>query len=194
MALIQSVTVGDRIIDLHQFSGEVMEEKKWATTQVTSAGGGYNVNTGQNNPVTISSINRTHDQFFLKSDTGQEMAVELTDAGLALRKGHRVTVFWGIIHGQANGKYVAIYNHTTNSLTKMDDAINGLAMKPASGLVSLAFIASIFGICLYGLGFIGLVVLYIFWRIRKQRNLELVAILQAALDGAIAEAKAAKVA
>lgn len=191
MALIRSVTVGDRVIDLHQFSGEVMEEKKWATTQVTSGGGDYNVNTGQNNPVTISSINRTHDQFFLKNENGQEMAVELTDAGLALRKGHRVTVFWGIIHGQAHGKYIAIYNHTTKSLTKMDDATNGLAMKPASALVSLAFIASVFGICLYGLGIIGLIVLYIAWGKRKRRNLELVATLQAALDGAIAEAKGA---
>ena len=189
MALIRSVTVGDRIIDLHQFSGEVVEEKKWATTQVSGGGGGYNVGSGRNNPVTITSVSRTHDQFFLKSDSGQEMAVETTDAGLALRKGHRVTVFWGILQGQERGPYVAIYNHTTKSLTKMESAIQGLAAKPTSGLVMLAWIASIFGICLYGLGIIGIIVLFITGGNRKRRNRGLVATLQAALDGAIAEAK-----
>ena len=191
MALIRSVTVGDRIIDLHQFSGEVVEEKKWATTQVSGGGGGYNVGSGRNNPVTITSVSRTHDQFFLKSDSGQEMAVETTDAGLALRKGHRVTVFWGILQGQERGPYVAIYNHTTKSLTKMESAIQGLVAKPTSGLVMLAWIASIFGICLYGLGIIGIIVLFITGGNRKRRNRGLVATLQAALDGAIAEAKKA---
>ena len=120
MALIRSVTVGERVIDLHKFTGEVVDEKKWSTTQVSGGGGGYNVGLGQNNPVTISSVSTTHDQFFLKNDSGQEMAVELANAELALRKGHRVTVFWGILQGQERGSYVAIYNHTTNNLTKID--------------------------------------------------------------------------
>ena len=87
MALIRSVTVGDRTIALYAFTGEVVDEKKWGTTEVGSSGGGYNAGSGQNNPVTISSVSHTHDQFFLKNDSGQEMAVETTDAGLALRKG-----------------------------------------------------------------------------------------------------------
>jgi hypothetical protein len=40
MALIKTVTVGDRIIDLFTFQGEVLDEKKWATTQVSGSGGG----------------------------------------------------------------------------------------------------------------------------------------------------------
>jgi hypothetical protein len=191
MALIRSVTVGDRTIELHQFTGEVVEEKKWATTQVSGGGGGYNVGSGQNNPVTIASVSHTHDQFFLKNESGKEMAVEMTDAGLALRKGHRATVFWGTIQGQERGQYVAIYNHTTNSLTKIDSAIDGLATKPASGLIMLAWIACIFGICLYGLGIVGLVVLFIVGGKRKRKNQELVATLRTALDGVIAEVKGA---
>jgi hypothetical protein len=189
MALIQSVTVGDRIIDLHKFSGEVVDEKKWATTQVSGGGGGYNVGSGQHNPVTIASVSQTHDQFFLKNNSGQEMAVETTDAGLALRKGHHVTVFWGIIRGQERGPYLAFYNHTTNNLTKIDPAIQGLVAKPASGLVVLAWFASIFGICLYGLGIIGIVVLLIEGGKRKRKNKEMTQTLRVALDGAIAGAK-----
>jgi hypothetical protein len=191
MALIRSVTVGDRIIDLHKFSGEVMEEKKWATTQVSGGGGGYNVGSGRNNPVAIASVTQTHDQFFLKDDKGQEKAVEMTDAGLALRKGNRVTVFWGTIQGQEHGSYVAIYNHSTNSLTKIESAIQSLAVKPTPGLVIVAWIASIFGICLYGLGLIGIVALFIAGGKRKRRNKELADTLRAALDGAIADAKSA---
>jgi hypothetical protein len=189
MALIRSVKVGDRTIDLHKFSGEVVEEKKWATTQVSGGGGGYNVGSGQNNPVSVSSVTQTHDQFFLKDDKGQEMAVEMTDAGLALRKGNRVSVFWGIIQGDQRGPYVAIVNHTTNSVTKIESAIQGLAVKPTSGFVTLAWIACVFGLCFYGLGLIGMVALFIAGRKRKKRNQELADTFKAALDGAIAESK-----
>ena len=191
MALIRSVTVGERVIDLHKFTGEVVDEKKWSTTQVSGGGGGYNAGSGQNNPVTISSVSTTHDQFFLKNDSGQEMAVELANAGLALRKGHRVTVFWGIIQGQKHGRYFAIYNHTTNNLTKMDSDIQELAVPPTSGMVTLAWIASIFGICLYGLGFIGIIILFIAGGKRKKRNQKLADTLRVAVDGVIAEAKVA---
>jgi hypothetical protein len=189
MALIRSVTVGERIIDLHKFSGEVVEEKKWSTTQVSGGGGGYNAGSGQRNPVTIASVSQTHDQFFLKNAGGQEMAVEMTDAGLALRKGHRVTVFWGILQGEKIGLYVAIYNHATNSITKIEPAIESLTAKRTSGLVLVAWIVCIFGICLYGLGIIGIVALLIGGSKRKRRNKELADTLRAAVDGAIAEAK-----
>jgi hypothetical protein len=191
MALIRSVTVGDRTIALHAFTGEVVDEKKWGTTQVGSSGGGYNVGSGQNNPVTISSVSHTHDQFFLKNDSGQEMAVETTDAGLALRKGHRVTVIWGILQGTERGRYLAIYNHTTDTLTKFDPAIQGLAMKPPPGMLPLAWIASIFGICLYGLGIIGIVALFISGRKRNRKNKEQVDLFRPVVDRAIAEVKGA---
>ena len=117
--------------------------------------------------------------------------MELANVGLALRKGHRVTVFWGIIQGQEHGPYVAIYNHATNSLTKIHPAVQGLASRPASGWVPLAWLASIFGICLYGLGIIGIIILFVVGRKRKRKNQELTDTLQAAVDGVIAEAKGA---
>lgn len=187
---MRSVTLEDRVIELHKFSGEVVEEKKWSTTQVTGGGGGYNVGSGQNNPVTISSVSSTHDQFFLKDQNGKEMAVEMTNAGLALRKGHRVTVLWGVIRGQERGPYLAVFNHTTNNLTMFDSAIGGLACRPAPALVTLAWIACFFGICLYGLGIVGMVILFVTGRNRKKRNQQLFDTFKAAVDGAVAEIKA----
>jgi hypothetical protein len=191
MSAIQSVTVGDRIIALHKFTGEIVEEKKWATTHVSGGGGGYNVGSGHNNPVSITSVSQTHDQFFLKNASGQELAVETTNAGLALRKEHRVTAFWGILQGQERGPFIAFYNHTTNNVTKLDAAIQGLAVPPTPGWVTWAWMASIFGICFYGVGFIAMIVLFITGRSRKKRNQELLATFQSALDGVIAEAKGA---
>jgi len=191
MALIRSVTVGDRTIALYAFTGEVVDEKKWGTTEVGSSGGGYNAGSGQNNPVTISSVSHTHDQFFLKNDSGQEMAVETTDAGLALRKGHRVTAIWGILQGMERGQYLAIYNHTTNTLTKFDPAIQGLAMNPPPGMLTLAWIASFVGICLYGLGLIGIVALYISGGKRHRKNKEQVDLFRSEVDRAIAGVKGA---
>src|SRR5258708_35198399 len=130
MALLKTVTVGDRIIDLFTYHGEVLEEKKWATTQVSGSGGGFNAGSGQPSPVTITSSNTTHDQFFLRGDDGHEQAFEFANAGLALRKGHRMSVLWGTIKGNSSGTYLAVYNHTTSRLSEIPDSINNLAVPP----------------------------------------------------------------
>ena len=181
MALIKSVTVGDRVIDLYNFHGEVVEEKKWATTQI-SGGGSTTQATGYASNAPITSATTTHDQFFVRSDDGQEMAVETTNSGLALRKGHRVTVFWGIIKGNERGPFVAIYNHTTGDLTKMDLAIYNLAVPGASTGFLIGMVAGVFGICFYGLGIIVLAFLLI--QKSKQKR-QFVGALRPAIDEAI---------
>jgi hypothetical protein len=185
MALIKSVTVGDRVIDLYNFHGEVGEEKKWATTQV-SGGGSTTQATGYASNAPISSTTTTYDQFFVRSDDGQELAVETTNAGLALRKGHRVTVFWGIIKGNERGPYVAIYNHTTGDLARIDSAINNLAVPGASTGFLIGMVVGVFAICFYGLGIIVLAVLLI--QRSKQKKL-LLGKLRPVIDEAISECR-----
>ena len=180
----QSVHLGSRIIDLYKFTGEVMDEKTWATTHVSGGGGGYNVGSGQNNPVTISSVSVTHDQFFLKSEDGKEMAVEMANSGVAVRKGHRITVFWGVVQGQTNRWYVAAYNHSTNTPTILDSSIQALAMPPTTTAIMLAWVVSFFAICLYGLGIIALVVLTV---VRRKQKRELLTTLRTAVDRMVAE-------
>jgi hypothetical protein len=188
MALIKSVTVGDRIIDLYNFHGEVVDEKKWATTQV-SGGGSTTQATGYASNAPITSATTTHDQFFVRSDDGQEMAVETANAGLALRKGHRVTVFWGIIKGNESGPYVAIDNHTTGNLTKIDSAIYNLAVPGASMGFLMGIIVGVFAICFYGLGIIVLAFLLIQ---RSKRKQQLLGTLRPVIDEAIAECRKQK--
>ncbi|HET7624535.1 MAG TPA: hypothetical protein VFM25_04660 [Verrucomicrobiae bacterium] len=186
MALIQSVAVGNRVIDLYAFQGEVIDEKKWSSTHVSGSGGNYNVGSGQINPVTISSSTATHDQFFLRGEDGQEMAVELVNSGLALRKGHRISVAWGIIKGNERGQYIAAYNHNTGSLVKFDAAIRGLAIPKMSTAFTIALAISIFGICLYGFGIIFAAVLLFLRMAQKKRCM---AAFLPAVDVVIAQIK-----
>lgn len=184
---MQTVTVGNRRIDLYTFKGEVLEEKKWASTQVSGGGGGYNYGSGQQNPISITSTTTTHDQFFLRDDSGQEKAFETSNAGLALRKGNRVTVLWGIIQGNNSGPNLAIYNHSTGTLTKFDQGICGMVTTPPPGYSTWLMILGVFALCLYGAGIIILAVaFYARSRHKKQQN-ALHATFLAAVEGVIAQ-------
>jgi hypothetical protein len=183
MPLIQTVTVGGRLIDLTSFRGEVVEDKKWSTTQVAGGGGGTNVGSGLPNPVTVSSVSTTHDQFFVRSDDGQERAFEMANTGIALRKGHRVTVLWGNVRGIERGSYIAVYNHTTGALTPFPNAVSELALPPMPTSTLIGYVVGFFGICFYGLGFIVLIVLFIQ---RSKLKKRLLATLRPPVDAAIA--------
>lgn len=184
MALIQTITVGNRTIDLYAFTGEVVDEKKWATTHVSGSGGGYNVGSGQNNPITISSTTTTHDQFFIRDEAGKEMSFEMANTGVALRKGHRITVLWGIIKGNDRGPNIAVYNHATDNLTLIQSSITGLAIPPTPLPIVLAYFVSAFAACFYGLGIIALVALLIY---RSGRKKQLLAAFRPAVDAAVAK-------
>jgi hypothetical protein len=183
MSSAQSVTIGQQHIELHTFTGEVVDEKKWTSTQVSSSGGGYNVGSGQNNPVSISSSSETHDQFFLKDETGREQAIELTNANVAIRKGHRVTVIWGILRGQERGPYLAIYNHNTSTLDHFNAVMQSLVVQSPPWWEGFAWGASILAICFYGVGIIGVIVLAVKRKNRFRQNQENLA----ALKGAVAK-------
>ena len=186
MPLIKTVTVGNRVIDLFTYHGEVVEEKKWATTSVAGSGGGINAGSGLPNPVTISSSTTTHDQFFLRSDDGREQAFELANAGLALRKGNRMTVLWGVIKGNATGNYLAVYNQTTSQLSEIPDSINTLAVPPMPTAVLIGYVLGVFGICFYGVGFVILPVLMI---LRSKRKKQLIATFRPEVAAVISQIK-----
>jgi hypothetical protein len=134
-------------------------------------GGGYNVGSGKTNPVSVTSTSVTHDQFFLRNDAGQEMAVELANASLALRKGHQVTVVWGVAPGKERGPYLAVHNPAIGAPVFMDASISELALAPSPWWMPFAWGVSVLAICFYGLGLIALVVLAVRgWNRIKKRT------------------------
>src|SRR5438045_9722603 len=94
---VRSVTLGNRIIDLHALSGIIMEEKKWTTLEVSGGGGSGYVHQGggylSNNP--IKSTTTVHDQLLVRADDGQEHSIQLNDMNVVVRKGHRDPFVWG---------------------------------------------------------------------------------------------------
>lgn len=114
---------------LHSFRGEVGGAWKGFTTEVSGGGGSGYVyqGTGHSTNREVTSKTTEHNQFFLRSPTGEEKSVRLADVAIAVRDGHDVTVIWGIEEGRGEGPYLAVINHTTGEKSKIDSGIQALA-------------------------------------------------------------------
>jgi hypothetical protein len=95
-------------------TGEVMAEKKWSETRITSSGGGGYVHPQHGGHISapeVSSVVTTKTEFWLKTSSGEEKDVKLND-DIPLRAGQNITV---VSAGLRNGKfsyYSIIVNHT----------------------------------------------------------------------------------
>ena len=209
MAVVQSVKLGNGLVDLHTFRGEVMDEKKWATTTVSGGGGGGYVQqgTGYMSTSPITSETTTHDQLFLRSEDGQERAFKATNIDFPVRKGHLVSVLWGIQHGKDKGPFIAFYNHTTNNLENFEISIKDLAVKEPRKFYRIGGIGfwilvgswiwfinteqmpnriiGLVGVILLGVGLIGLAAS----KITEKKS---IATLRSAVDHVIAQIKSQK--
>ena len=181
MALIRTVETGGKTIELHKFTGVVIDEKKWSSTSVASSGGGYNVGSGQNNPVSISSVTTTNEQIFLKAENGEEMAFQFS-GNIAVRVGNRLTVIWAVFQGQSLKHDVAVINHDTRTPTVFN--ISGLSVPPIPLAIQIVWVVSFFAICFYGLGIVALIVLKILRGKEKRSSAEA---LQREVDKVVAE-------
>lgn len=147
MSQLQTITIGNKGINFYTVRGEVMDEKKWTTTHVSGGGGGGYVHQGSGyvSSSSVTSRIQEHDQFFLRTDDGKEVPVTLDNAGLALRKGHSVSLLWGIKKGKERGPYLAVHNHTTDDTTVLNQGLReleGLGI----GLTLVSIAALIFGL------------------------------------------------
>lgn len=181
-SLLRSVNVGSKSIEIHSFSGEVMESQKWTTTQISGGGGGgYSHNgTGFSSSAPVRSHTTTHDQIFVRAANGEERALELSDVHLAVRKGQWLTLILAIKAGRNEGPYVAILNHNTGSMDWIAKAVND-SCGPMfyNGLIILGVIAGVvgvfsafsggFGSFLNGAFWAGLGIGGILWIVRRRK-------------------------
>lgn len=188
---LASVQIGSKSIDIHGFSGEVMESQKWTTTQISGGGGGgYSHNgTGFSSSAPVTSRTTTHDQIFVRAATGEERAMALADVHLAARKGQWLTLLLAISAGRNEGPCVALFNHNTGALDWVTPAVNDTCgPRFYNGLIALAVVSAIFGLFgafsggffsfLIGAGWVGLSVGVIRWILnrRKQFKAEIAAL------------------
>ncbi|MBT4836450.1 MAG: hypothetical protein HON94_03795 [Methylococcales bacterium] len=92
-------------ISLFEFTGEVIDHNKWATTRVSGSS------------QSVSSSTTVHDQIFIKNADGSEKSWSISGENMAIRVGHKISLIWMVKKSKERGSYVAYYNHTLNSLS-----------------------------------------------------------------------------
>ncbi len=131
MASIGTVTAGSKIIDIHAFSGEVVDQEKSSYTEVTRGNNNYQ-----------SSTTTNYTKIFVRAPDGEERSLQIVDSGFGVRAGSKASFLWGIPKGKDKGDYVAVVNHDTGSVHTIRKAVNDLAGPPFYNM--LLIVASIF--------------------------------------------------
>ncbi len=132
MAAFGSVTAGSKTINLHAFSGEVVEQQKSSHTEVSR---------GNNN--NQQQVSTTHyNKIFVRAADGAERSLEIVDSGFSGRAGSKASILWGIKEGKDEGPYLGIVNHDTGDVHLIRKPVNDLAGPPFYNM--LLIVASIF--------------------------------------------------
>lgn len=132
MASIGTVTAGSKIIDIHAFSGEVVDQEKSSYTEVTRS----NNNNYQNATTTH------YTKMFIRAPDGEERSLQIVDSGFSVRAGSKASMLWGIPKGKDKGDYVAVVNHDTGAVHTIRKPVNDLAGPPFYNM--LLIVAAIF--------------------------------------------------
>ncbi len=125
MSKIGSVNVIWKNVDIHAFSGEVMDVARSSETHVS---GNANVNGGQ-----ITSSTTHYAQLFIRNPvTGEEYDIEFAHPKVGFRAGHKATMLWGTTPGvtKKTWPYIGVYNHTTGQMQTIRKGNNDLACIP----------------------------------------------------------------
>jgi hypothetical protein len=179
MTEITTITVGSRRIAIHSMSGEVMDSRKWTTTEVSGGGGSGVISHGSGyvQQDEVKSKTTTHDQIIIRAADGEEESLKVEDLNLAVRQGHWVSLIWAIPSGRKEGPFVAILNHNTKSLDFIGSGVNKACFSMISSVLGVAtFFLALIGafVCFVSSVILGVLLMvpcaaYFFW-LRKRRG------------------------
>lgn len=133
MSSFASVRAGSRTIDLHAFTGQVVDQQRSSVTEVTHQHPGNSA---------IGSTSRTwrYNKLFLRADDGAEKSLEIEDKGFSARQGQKASIIWGIRKGKELGDYLAVVNHETGTVQCIRKAINDNAGPPGYNLLLIVLV------------------------------------------------------
>jgi hypothetical protein len=122
MSSFATLKSGLRTIDLHAFTGRVVDQQRSSVTEVTR----------HHNNAALGTTTRTfsYNKLFLQAEDGEEKSLEIEDRGFAARAGQRASIIWGIRQGKKEGDYLAVVNHETGSFQCIRKAVNDNAGPP----------------------------------------------------------------
>ena len=135
---MKQITVGKCQFELYWFTGKVLSVMKNLETRVHGGGGGGQ---GSGYSAPVSSTTTVHDQLFLAAKDGAERAFQLQDFDVACRESNQVTVLWAMKAGMGTGKYVLVYNQTTQDVCFKDANIGELVAPSKLGCFGIVLVA-----------------------------------------------------
>lgn len=152
MQNVKTVRLGNREVALQTQTGVVAGAQTWASTEISSSGGGGYVGSagGYVSAPKVTSTTTEHKQVFVRVADGAEIPLRLDDVDFAAREGHEVTLLKAVI-GRSDGKLIAIRNHTTRQSVVLEGAlaklfrsnlVPALLCLAAATIAALAFAAS----------------------------------------------------
>lgn len=114
-----------KIIAFDRIAGEVIGTNKFSETHVTSSGGGGTVSGyvgpygghvgGSVSAPVVTSHATTKHEFWIRTDTGKEVAIKLTGVDIPLRAGQNVTLYLARNSNASEGWYCIIVNHSSET-------------------------------------------------------------------------------
>ena len=134
MPSFASVKAGSRTIDLHAFTGHVVDQQRSSVTEVTHH---------HPNNTMIGSSSRTwrYNKVFLRAEDGEEKSLEIQDKGdFSARHGQKASIVWGIRKGKELGDYMAVVNHETGAVHCIRKAINDNAGPPFYNMLLIVLV------------------------------------------------------
>lgn len=198
MASIATIEAASRKLAIHSTTGEVMDARKWAVTEVSGGGGGgavYGTNGnvyGGSHTAPIKSKTTNHAELFIRSKDGKEHVLKLKDENITVRTGSWVSLFWAIPEGKESGDYFAVLNHDTGALEFITSGVNKACSTVLTmSLGTLSFFVALLGagVWIGGSAFFGFLLVMAFpafliwrWRLRS-KFMGQVSALRGQIDG-----------
>jgi hypothetical protein len=131
-----TIKVGSRQIAIDSTSGEVMDSRKWTTTEISGGGGSGVIShgTGYVEIEEVKSKTTAHEQIIIRAADGHEEPLKVENLNLSVRPGHWVSLIRATPDGRKEGSVVAIFNHNTNVM----DFINSMVDKACLPMIATA--------------------------------------------------------
>ena len=176
------------IAELYGFhkSGEVRGVSTWSETSVSATTTHNHHGSGSSSSSTsVSSTSYEKQRFFLRRADGGEDEITLTDAGIAFRDGHRITLIYCGHKADEIGWPMGAFNHDTGRRAVFAQSIDWIIPKPSG---KLGWLIVVFGIMsfrsiVFAIGVVGVVALMIHnGRRRKRLRAEVRAEIERQLD------------
>ena len=141
---LRQLLVRERRFTFRQVAGEVIGNRKWSETHVTSSGGGGFVGAygGVITAPSIQSRTVTRSEIWIRDEAGQERPLQLAGLDIPVREGHRIAVVWAVPDGKDSGEIVLICNQTSGQSIANHKAMVGMSTRAgclgqAIGLVAI---------------------------------------------------------